>query len=85
MSPLMADETVEIFGQFRDTVRDHLEALAFRVQTLVHDGPHADIDGVRQQLLRFGQRQTQVGEIAKTIRPADLHNVETSGLTINPS
>jgi hypothetical protein len=36
----------------------------------------------RQQLLRFGQRQTQVGEIAKTIRPTDLHNVETSGLTI---
>jgi hypothetical protein len=38
----------------------------------------------RQQLLRFGQRQTQVGEIAKTIRSADLHHVETSGLTIDP-
>jgi hypothetical protein len=37
-----------------------------------------------QQLLRFGQRQPQVGELAKTIRPADLHHVETSGLTINP-
>jgi hypothetical protein len=38
----------------------------------------------RQQLLRFGQRQTQAGDIAKTTRPADLHHVETSGLTINP-
>jgi hypothetical protein len=38
----------------------------------------------RQKLLRFGQRQTQVGDITKTIRPADLHDVETLGLTIDP-
>jgi len=37
-----------------------------------------------QQLLRFRQRHTQVGNITKTIRPADRHHVETPGLTINP-
>jgi hypothetical protein len=37
-----------------------------------------------QQLLRFGQRHTQVGNITKTIRPADLHHVEAPGLTISP-
>jgi hypothetical protein len=39
---------------------------------------------LRQQLLCFGQRHTQVGDIAKTVRPADRHHVETPGLTINP-
>ena len=37
-----------------------------------------------QQLLRFGQRDTQVGNITETIRPADRHHVETPGLTIDP-
>jgi hypothetical protein len=37
-----------------------------------------------QQLLRFGQRHTQVGNIAKTISPADVYHVETPGLTIKP-
>jgi hypothetical protein len=36
---------------------------------------------LRQQQLRFGQRQTQIGDLTKTIRPADRHHVR---LTINP-
>jgi hypothetical protein len=39
---------------------------------------------VRQQQLRFGQRQTQVGYVAEIIRTADRHHLETPGLTINP-
>jgi hypothetical protein len=39
---------------------------------------------VREQLLRLSQRQPQVGEITKIIRPADRHPVGASGLTINP-
>jgi hypothetical protein len=39
---------------------------------------------LRQQQLRFGQRQTQIGDLTKTIRPADRHHVETSRLTIDP-
>jgi len=39
---------------------------------------------LHQQLLRFGLRHPQVGNITKTIRPADRHHVETPGLTINP-
>jgi hypothetical protein len=39
---------------------------------------------LRQQQLRLGQRQTQIGDLTKTIRPADLHHVETPELTINP-
>ena len=38
----------------------------------------------RQQQLRFVQRQTQIGDLIKTIGPADRHHVETPGLTINP-
>jgi hypothetical protein len=33
---------------------------------------------LRQQQLRFGQRQTQVGYLTETIGPADRHHVETS-------
>ncbi|MFL5284721.1 MAG: hypothetical protein ACJ8AW_27985 [Rhodopila sp.] len=40
---------------------------------------------VHQKLLRFGQRQTQVGDVVKAIRPADCHQVETPRLTVNPS
>jgi hypothetical protein len=29
----------------------------------------------RQKLLRLGQRQAQVRDLAKTFRPADLHHV----------
>jgi hypothetical protein len=39
---------------------------------------------LHQQLLRFAHRDTQVGNIDKTIRPADRHHLETPGLTINP-
>jgi hypothetical protein len=39
---------------------------------------------LRQQQLRFGQRQTQIVDLTKTVRPADLHHVETLGLTVNP-
>ena len=39
---------------------------------------------VHQKLLRFDQGQTQVGDLTKTIRPADRHHVETSRPTINP-
>jgi hypothetical protein len=39
---------------------------------------------VRHQQLRFGQRQTSVGNLAKTIRPADRHYIDTAGLAINP-
>jgi hypothetical protein len=39
---------------------------------------------LRQQQLRFGQRQTQIRDITKPIRPADHHHLETPGLTINP-
>jgi hypothetical protein len=39
---------------------------------------------LHQQLLRFGQRQSQVRDITKTIKPADRHHVETPGLTIDP-
>ena len=37
----------------------------------------------RQKLLRFGQRQTQMADIAKTIRSVDLHDVGTARLTID--
>jgi hypothetical protein len=37
-----------------------------------------------QKLLCLGQRHPQVDDIIKTVRPADRHHVETSGLTINP-
>jgi hypothetical protein len=36
---------------------------------------------LRQQQLRFGQRQTQISDFTKTIRPADRNHVETSRLT----
>ena len=36
-----------------------------------------------QQPLPFGQRQTQVGDIAKTFRPAQLDDIEASRLTIS--
>jgi hypothetical protein len=39
---------------------------------------------LRQQLLCFGQRHTQVGDITKTVRPADRQHIETPGVTINP-
>ena len=39
---------------------------------------------LHQQLLRLGQRQTQVSDITETIRPADRHHVDTSELTIHP-
>jgi hypothetical protein len=39
---------------------------------------------LRQQQLRFGQRQTQVGYVTETIGPADRHHVGTSRPTINP-
>jgi hypothetical protein len=39
---------------------------------------------LRQQQLCFGQRKTQIGDLIKTIRPADRHHVETSRLTIHP-
>ena len=37
----------------------------------------------RQQQLPFRQRQTEVGDIAKTIRPADLNHVGAAGFTID--
>jgi hypothetical protein len=37
-----------------------------------------------QQLLGFGQRHAQVGNLTKTIRSADRHHVEAPGLTTNP-
>ena len=37
----------------------------------------------RQKLLRFGKCQTQMADIAKTIRPVDLHDVGTARLTID--
>jgi len=39
---------------------------------------------LHQQLLRFGQRHTQISNITKAIRPADRHHLNTPGLTINP-
>jgi hypothetical protein len=39
---------------------------------------------LHQQLPRFGQGQTQVGNITQTIRPGDRHHLVTPGLTINP-
>jgi hypothetical protein len=39
---------------------------------------------LRQQQLRFGQRQTQIGDLTKTVRPADRYQVKTLGLTVNP-
>jgi hypothetical protein len=39
---------------------------------------------LRQQQLRFGQRQTQVGDLTEVIWPADLHHVKTSRLAVNP-
>jgi hypothetical protein len=39
---------------------------------------------LRQQQLRFRQRQTQIGDLTKTVRPADRHHVETSRLPISP-
>jgi hypothetical protein len=37
----------------------------------------------RQQLLAFGQCQTQVGDILKTTRSVELHDVDTDRLTID--
>ncbi len=37
-----------------------------------------------QQQFRFGERQTQISDLTKTIRPADRHHVGTSRLPINP-
>ncbi len=39
---------------------------------------------LRQQQFRFGQCQTQLGDLTEAIRPADLHHVETSRLTVSP-
>jgi hypothetical protein len=39
---------------------------------------------LRQQQLRFGQRQTQIADLTKTIRPAYQHHIESPRLTINP-
>jgi hypothetical protein len=39
---------------------------------------------LRQQPLRFGQRQTQVGHFAEIIRSADRHHLDTARLTITP-
>jgi hypothetical protein len=38
----------------------------------------------RQQLLGFGQRQTQLPDLAQTIRPVDRHHVGTPGAAIDP-
>jgi hypothetical protein len=38
----------------------------------------------RQRLLPFGQCQTQVGDIIKTIASVELHDVEADRLTIDP-
>jgi len=38
----------------------------------------------RQQPLRFGQGQTQVGDIDKIIRPSDLHDVRARPLALSP-
>jgi hypothetical protein len=37
---------------------------------------------LRQQQLRFGQCQTQMGNLTKPIRSADLHHVEALRLTV---
>ena len=37
---------------------------------------------LRQQPLRFGQCQTQIGHLTKPIRSADRHHVEALGLTV---
>jgi hypothetical protein len=39
---------------------------------------------LRQQPLCFGQRQAQVGDVAKTIGPADRHHLGPPGLAVNP-
>jgi hypothetical protein len=39
---------------------------------------------LRQQQLPLGQRQTYVGDVAKIIRPAERHHLETPGLTLSP-
>jgi hypothetical protein len=38
---------------------------------------------LRQRLLRFGRRQTHLGDLTKTTRPCDRHHVDTSSQTIN--
>jgi hypothetical protein len=40
---------------------------------------------LHQQLLRFGQRDAQIGNLTKTIGSADRHQVETLGLTTKPN
>jgi hypothetical protein len=37
---------------------------------------------IRQQQLRLGQGQPQIGDVAKAIRPADLHEVRAWILTL---
>ncbi len=39
---------------------------------------------LRQQQLRLGQRQTKIGNLTQTIRPADRHHVETARMAIDP-
>jgi hypothetical protein len=40
---------------------------------------------LRQQMLPLGQCQTQLGDIHKTIRPDQLHDVYAQRLTVDPS
>ena len=44
----MADETIEVRGQFGDAVRDDVEALAFDLQPLARQSLKIDADGFLQ-------------------------------------
>src|SRR5271166_4076565 len=38
----------------------------------------------RQQPLRLGQGQTQIGDILEIVRPINLHNIHASPITLSP-
>ena len=48
-------------------------------------GGHDALLDCREKPLPFVQRQTQVGDIAKTVRLGKLYHVEASGLTSSTS
>ncbi len=61
-------------------------ARAFRPPNGVIPGLRGDnlLLNTREQPLRFGQGQTQVGDVAETIGPVDLHDVRARPLALNP-
>jgi hypothetical protein len=61
-----------------------LKALRAYLGSMHHAGLRGNdlLLNLRQQQLRFGQCQTQIGHLTKPIRSADRHHVEALRLTV---